>query len=67
MLVRIDGPFGGGKTQTAFELHRRLPGSPQVAERVARAAGLTIAPATGGALRARLRRGVITMRHIRGA
>ncbi|MEV6275466.1 AAA family ATPase [Nocardia sp. NPDC051832] len=27
MLVWINGPFGGGKTQTAFELHRRLPGS----------------------------------------
>lgn len=23
----INGPFGGGKTQTAHELHRRLPGS----------------------------------------
>ncbi|WP_306360345.1 AAA family ATPase [Nocardia sp. CC227C] len=27
MLVWINGPFGGGKTQTAFELRRRLPGS----------------------------------------
>ncbi|WP_088288739.1 AAA family ATPase [Kineosporia sp. A_224] len=27
MLVWINGPFGVGKTQTAFELHRRLPGS----------------------------------------
>ncbi|ONM49738.1 AAA family ATPase [Nocardia donostiensis] len=27
MLVWINGPFGGGKTQTAFEIHRRLPGS----------------------------------------
>jgi hypothetical protein len=27
MLVWINGPFGGGKTATAFELHRRLPGS----------------------------------------
>ncbi|WP_031468760.1 AAA family ATPase [Sciscionella sediminilitoris] len=27
VLVWINGPFGGGKTQTAFELHRRLPGS----------------------------------------
>ncbi|MBW0013868.1 AAA family ATPase [Mycobacterium sp.] len=27
MLVWINGPFGGGKTQTAFELHRRLPDS----------------------------------------
>ncbi|GAB4583168.1 AAA family ATPase [Nocardia sp. IFM 10818] len=27
MLLWINGPFGGGKTQTAFELHRRLPGS----------------------------------------
>ncbi|MFD9890511.1 AAA family ATPase [Amycolatopsis sp. NPDC059027] len=26
-LLWINGPFGGGKTQTAFELHRRLPGS----------------------------------------
>ena len=27
MLVWINGPFGGGKTATAFELQRRLPGS----------------------------------------
>lgn len=27
MLVWINGPFGGGKTQCAFELRRRLPGS----------------------------------------
>jgi hypothetical protein len=27
MLVWINGPFGVGKTATAFELHRRLPGS----------------------------------------
>ncbi|MFI6044127.1 hypothetical protein ACIA8C_21030 [Nocardia sp. NPDC051321] len=27
MLVWINGPFGGGKTQTAYELHRRLPDS----------------------------------------
>jgi AAA domain len=27
MLVWINGPFGGGKTATAFELRRRLPGS----------------------------------------
>ena len=27
MLVWINGPFGVGKTQTAFELRRRLPGS----------------------------------------
>ncbi|MEV0998182.1 AAA family ATPase [Nonomuraea sp. NPDC050202] len=27
MLVWINGPFGVGKTQTAYELHRRLPGS----------------------------------------
>jgi hypothetical protein len=27
MLVWINGPFGVGKTQTAFELARRLPGS----------------------------------------
>lgn len=27
MLVWINGPFGGGKTVTAFELHQRLPGS----------------------------------------
>lgn len=26
-LVWINGPFGVGKTATAFELHRRLPGS----------------------------------------
>ncbi|MEU7169468.1 AAA family ATPase [Streptomyces morookaense] len=27
MLLWISGPFGGGKTQTAYELRRRLPGS----------------------------------------
>lgn len=27
MLIWINGPFGVGKTHTAFELHRRLPGS----------------------------------------
>ena len=27
MLVWINGPFGGGKTATAFDLQRRLPGS----------------------------------------
>ncbi|MGW0928513.1 AAA family ATPase [Streptomyces sp. NPDC002644] len=27
MLLWINGPFGGGKTQTAHEIHRRLPGS----------------------------------------
>lgn len=27
MLIWLNGPFGGGKTQTAHELYRRLPGS----------------------------------------
>lgn len=27
MLVWINGPFGGGKTQTAYEIHRRIAGS----------------------------------------
>jgi hypothetical protein len=27
MLLWINGPFGGGKTQTAYELRHRLPGS----------------------------------------
>ncbi|WP_406271595.1 AAA family ATPase [Streptomyces sp. NBC_00191] len=27
MLLWINGPFGGGKTQAAYELKRRLPGS----------------------------------------
>ncbi|WKX73133.1 AAA family ATPase [Streptomyces sp. XD-27] len=27
MLLWINGPFGVGKTQVAYELHRRLPGS----------------------------------------
>ncbi|TDV55172.1 AAA family ATPase [Actinophytocola oryzae] len=26
-LIWLNGPFGGGKTQTAYELHRRLAGS----------------------------------------
>ncbi|WFB11225.1 AAA family ATPase [Streptomyces sp. LX-29] len=27
MLLWINGPFGGGKTQTTYEIRRRLPGS----------------------------------------
>ncbi len=27
MIIWLNGPFGGGKTQTAYELHRRLPDS----------------------------------------
>ncbi|WP_132117342.1 AAA family ATPase [Actinocrispum wychmicini] len=27
MLLWINGPFGGGKTQTVYEIHRRLPHS----------------------------------------
>jgi hypothetical protein len=27
MLVWLNGPFGGGKTATAYELHRRVQGS----------------------------------------
>lgn len=27
MIVWLNGPFGGGKTQIAYALHRRLPGS----------------------------------------
>src|ERR1700679_3508620 len=27
MLLWINWPFGGGKTETAYELHRRIPGS----------------------------------------
>jgi tRNA A37 N6-isopentenylltransferase MiaA len=27
MLLWFNGPFGGGKTATAYELNRRLPGS----------------------------------------
>jgi hypothetical protein len=27
MPIWLHGPFGGGKTQTAYELHGRLPGS----------------------------------------
>ncbi|MFB4279186.1 MULTISPECIES: hypothetical protein [unclassified Nonomuraea] len=77
MLVWINGPFGGGKTHTAHELHRRLPSSvvcdpehvgfglQQVADRIAEAAGLRLAPDTDGALRRRLRRIGVTLRHIR--
>ena len=25
MIIWINGAFGSGKTQTAFELHRRIP------------------------------------------
>jgi hypothetical protein len=80
MLLWINGPFGGGKTQTAHELQRRLPGSvicdpehvwtdrltiPQVADHVAASAGLTLTPNTDGALRGRLRRAWTGVRHIR--
>lgn len=27
MMIWLNGPFGGGKTQTAYELHRRVPNS----------------------------------------
>lgn len=27
VIVWLNGPFGGGKTQTAYALHRRVPGS----------------------------------------
>jgi len=27
VLIWVNGPFGGGKTQVAHELHRRIPGS----------------------------------------
>ncbi|UUZ79056.1 hypothetical protein LJK88_27920 [Paenibacillus sp. P26] len=27
MILWINGAFGSGKTQTAYELHRRIPGS----------------------------------------
>lgn len=27
VIIWLNGPFGGGKTQTAYALHRRLPGS----------------------------------------
>ena len=27
MIIWLNGAFGAGKTQTAYELHRRLPGS----------------------------------------
>jgi hypothetical protein len=40
---------------------------PQVAERIAASAGLTLAPDTDGALRARARRTWITIKHIRAA
>ncbi|WP_411070947.1 hypothetical protein [Streptomyces sp. cmx-4-25] len=38
---------------------------PQVAEHIAASAGLRLAPDTGGALRARLRRTATGLRHIR--
>ncbi len=101
MLLWINGPFGGGKTQTAYEIQRRLsrsvvcdPGHagfglrrmmppylrhddfaehiwtdrltvPQVADRIAASAGLTLAPNTDSALRARARRTWITIKHVR--
>jgi AAA domain len=49
----------------AQHIHTDLVPVPQVAERVARSAGLPIAPATGGPLRARLRRYATSVRHMR--
>jgi hypothetical protein len=79
MLLWINGPFGDGKTATAHELNRRLPGRAvhhfsllaesatiaQVADAIASSAGLAITPSTDGLLRASLRRHATIIRHIR--
>jgi hypothetical protein len=59
MLLWINGPFGGGKTATAHELNRRLPGSAVCDPELA------IAPSADGPLRAALRQYATTIRHIR--
>jgi adenylylsulfate kinase-like enzyme len=49
MLVWINGPFGGGKTQTAHEVQRRLPRSVICdPEHVTRPDGVVIARMTIG-------------------
>ena len=103
MLVWINGPFGGGKTQTdratvlrrlrrrnlplQHDRHaeailddclRRLSRDdfaehiwtdqltvPQVADRIAASAGLTLAPDTSSALRTRARQTWVTLKHVR--
>jgi hypothetical protein len=81
MLLWINGPFGDGKTATAHELNRRLPGRAvhhltftllaepatiaQVADAIASSAGLAITPSTDGLLRTSLRRHATIIRHIR--
>ena len=46
MLLWINGPFGGGKSETARELHSRLPGQPDLRSRGA--AGIRSAPDAAG-------------------
>ena len=58
-LQRLRGP------EFAEHIHTDHLPVPQVAERVARSAGLAIAPSTDGPLRARLRRYATSVRHIR--
>jgi 2-phosphoglycerate kinase len=67
MLLWINGPSGVGKTATAFELNRRLPGSVvcDPADIISESAGLTITPSTDGPVRAWLHRYATTARHIR--
>jgi 2-phosphoglycerate kinase len=67
MLLWINGPCGVGKTATAFELNRRLPGSVvcDPADIISESAGLTITPSTDGPVRAWLHRYATTARHIR--
>jgi hypothetical protein len=76
-LVVINGPEGVGKTATAFELNRRLPGSTvcdpnhvgsdrmsvaQVADTIAGSAGLAITPSADGPVRAWMHRYATTVR-----
>ncbi|KAA8886236.1 hypothetical protein F3087_27005 [Nocardia colli] len=54
----VVAPFGGGKTQTASELCRRLPGSVVCG-------WLTLVSNTDGRMRGKLRRMAVTVRHTR--
>jgi len=58
-LERLSGP------EFAEHVHTDRLTVPQVADRIAASAGLTLAPSTDGALRGRLRRAWTGVRHIR--
>jgi len=62
VLIWINGPNGVGKTQAAFQLHRRLPGS---FDDIAAHVGLTLEPDNSGPLTRYARRIGVQLRHVR--